>query len=97
MTITRELQSATVKTYGTAVDAYGQLVQNSDTRTIDVTLKVYTQQNTADPRYVDVDMIGLTKDTQVAPGEVLSLTQGDYRVKYVLPTGRWYQLMLKKL
>ena len=97
MTITRELQSATIKTYGTTVDRYGQLVQNDTTRTADIAFKIYAQQNVQDPRYVDVEAVGLTKDTSIVPGEVISFAQGDYRVKYVIPSGRWTQLMLVKL
>lgn len=97
MTITRELQSATIKTYGQTVDAYGQLTLSQTTRTADVAFKVYAQQNVQDPRYVDVEAVGLTKDKSIVPGEVVSLAQGDYRVKYVIPTGRWQELMLVKL
>jgi hypothetical protein len=96
MTITRELQSATIKTYGTAVDSYGQLTLSGQ-RTADIAYKVYAQQNVSDPRYVDVEAVGLTKDTSIVPGEVVSLAQGDFRVKYVIPSGRWYELMLVKL
>ena len=97
MTITRELQSATIKTYGTSVDRYGQLIQSETTRTADVAFKIYAQANVPDPRYVDVEAVGLTKDTSIVPGEVISFAQGDYRVKYVIPTGRWQELMLVKL
>ena len=98
MTITRELQSATLKAYGTNVDAYGQLEQGTPTtRTIDVAVKIFSQMNVQDPRYVDVELIGLTKDKDIVPGEVLSLAQGNYRIKYVVPTGRWTELMLVKL
>lgn len=97
MTITRELQSATIKTFGPAVDAYGQLTQSETTRTADIAFKIYSQQNVSDPRYVDVEMVGLTHDTSIVPGEVVSLAQGDYRVKYVIPSSRWRQLMLVKL
>ena len=97
MTITRELQSATIKTYGTSVDSYGQLIQSENTRTADIAFKVYGQQNVQDPRYVDVEAVGLTKDTSIVPGEVITFDQGDYRVKYVVPTSRWQQLMLVKI
>lgn len=98
MTITRELQSATIKTYGLTVDTYGQLEQGTPTtRQADIAFKVYAQQNVQDPRYVDVEAVGLTKDTSIVPGEVISFAQGDFRVKYVIPTGRWQELMLVKL
>ena len=97
MTITRELQSATIKAYGTSVDAYGQLIQSEETRTADIAFKIYGQQNVQDPRYVDVEAVGLTKDKSIVPGEVITFAQGDYRVKFVVPTSRWQQLMLVKL
>ena len=97
MTITRELQSATIKTYGSSVDDYGVPVLDGNTRTADIAFKVYTQQSVQDPRYVDIEMVGLTKDTSIVPGEVISLAQGDYRVRYVLETTRWRELLLAKL
>lgn len=96
MTIQRELQSATVRGYSMNVDAYGQLEAGLP-RSIELSVKLYSQQNVDDPRYVDVDLVGLTKDTSIVPGEVISLAQGEYRVKYVIPTGRWTELMLVKL
>ena len=98
MTITRELQSATIKAYGLTTDSYGQLEQGTPTeRTADIVFKIYAQNNVQDPRYIDVEAVGLTKDKSIVPGEVISFAQGDYRVKYVIPSGRWYQLMLVKL
>lgn len=102
MTIFRELQSATVTGYDTesagvySVDDYGQLVPSSTTRDIEITLKPYSQQNVTDPRYVDVEAVGLTRD-YIAPGEVISLAQGDFRVKYVIPTPRWQEALLVRL
>lgn len=95
MTIQRELQSATVRGYTMNVDAYGQLEAGLP-RSIELSVKLYSQQNVDDPRYVDVELVGLTKDTSIVPGEVISLAQGDYRVKYVIPAGRWTELMLVK-
>lgn len=96
--IQRELQSATVKAYGLTVDDYGQLEQGTPvTRTVEMTVKIYSQQNVQDPRYVDIEMIGLTKDTSIVPGEVVSLAQGDYRVRYVVPTPRWQEILMVKL
>lgn len=105
MTIKRELQSVTIKAYAhesaspydLVVDDYGQLTYASTTRSAKMAVKVYSQQNVQDPRYVDVEMVGLTQDKSIVPGEVISLAQGDYRVKYVIPTGRWQEILLAKL
>lgn len=105
MTIKRELQSVTIKAYAhesaspydLVVDDYGQLTYASTTRSAKMAVKVYSQQNVQDPRYVDVEMVGLTQDKSIVPGEVVSLAQGDYRVKYVIPTGRWQEILLSKL
>ena len=105
MTIKRELQSVTIKAYAhesaspydLVVDDYGQLTYASTTRSAKMAVKVYSQQNVQDPRYVDVEMVGLTQDKSIVPGEVISLAQSDYRVKYVIPTGRWQEILLSKL
>ena len=103
--INRELQSVTIKAfahessapYDLAVDEYGQLTYSQTTRSAQMMTKIYSQQNVQDPRYVDVEMVGLTKDTSIVPGEVVSLASGEYRVKYVVPTGRWQEILLTKL
>lgn len=133
MTITRELQRATIRTfahesatqnglvasdgilldadddqgfdylaysrasYDYVVDEYGQFMYSVPTRTADIAFKLYSQMNTQDPRYIDVEAIGLTKDTSIVPGEVITFAEGDFRVKYVIPSGRWQQLMLVRL
>lgn len=105
MTINRELQSVTIKglahdtsePYGPSVDDYGQLIYSTTTRSSQMAAKIYSQQNVSDPRYVDVEMVGLTKDTSIVPGEVVSLAQGDFLVKYVVPTGRWQEILLTRL
>lgn len=105
MTINRELQSVTVKgikhstesLHGPVVDRYGQIAYDSTSRSVEMAVKIYSQQNVQDPRYVDVEMVGLTKDTSIVPGEIVSLAQVDYRVKYVIPTGRWQEILLAKL
>ena len=105
MTIKRELQSVTIKAYAhesaspydLVVDDYGQLTYASTTRSAKMAVKVYSQQNVQDPRFVDIELIGLTKDTSIAPGEVISLAQGDFRVRYVVPSDFWQEILLAKL
>lgn len=47
--------------YPTEKDEYGQTRQSTPTKqTIEMVCKVYSQNNIADPRYIDVDVIGLT-------------------------------------
>ena len=84
-------------TYEYVVDAYGQPMYSQSTRTAEIAYKLYSQMNVPDPHYVDVEAIGLTKDTSIVPGEVVCLAQGDFRVKYVIPSGHWQQLMLVRL
>lgn len=98
MTIARELQSAIVKAYGTTVDEYGQLEQGTPVeRATEIAVRRYSQQNVSDPRYVDIEMIGLTKDTSIVPGEVISLALGDFRVRYVVPSDFWQEILLAKI
>ena len=102
--INRKLQSVTVKgpahestaPYNLTVDSYGQITYEQTARTIQMATWVYSQQNVQDPRYIDVEMVGLTHDA-IAPGEIVTLAQGDFRVKYVVPTERWQEVLLTKL
>lgn len=67
------------------------------TRTVDMCIKVYSQSNVADPRYIDIDLIGLSKDYEINTSNVIKVDNNKYNVKYTLFTPRYLVVFMKKV
>lgn len=94
--INREMKPVEVLTY-TGVDSVGQKrMGEPTTREVEMFLKVYTQSNVADPRYIDCDLIGLTKDFTINTSNVIKVENDKYSIKYILNTPRYLVIYLKK-
>lgn len=79
-----------------AVDAYGQIKKGSyTTSSIEMYVKVYSQANVQDPRYVDCEVIGLTKADVTTKNSIL-IDSIKYEVLYVVPTRRMNEVFLRK-
>ena len=59
--------------------------------------KIYSQTNVTDPRYVDVDLIGLTKDKDITDENVIVVGDEKFNVKYIIPSSRLYQILMKRI
>lgn len=102
--INREWQEVKVLTYSNEVDEYGQQRQGEPTEeNVDMVCKIFSQVNVTDPRYIDIDVIGLTKNHTISDKNEIVISEnpfdipeGTYIVKYVIPTSRLYQILLKK-
>jgi hypothetical protein len=64
---------------------------------------IYSQDNVQDPRFVDIDVLGLTEERNITvDNEVVisdnnfGIPTGTYVVKYVIPTSRLTQVFLKR-
>lgn len=98
MTFNRELKPVSVVSFATGTDAYGQKrKQGSTTRTVEMYVKVYAQSNVSDVRYCDVTNIGLTYDTSITDENQIVIDGATYNVLYVIPSGRMYQILMKKV
>ena len=106
--INNEMRTVTIKHFLETLNDYGEKVLSTDSTTKakdtkdsinDVTaemmVKQYSQTNVQDPRFVDVQYIGLTK-AAISINEVVSIDGTDYMVLYVIPSGRYTQVMLKE-
>lgn len=65
--------------------------------------KIYSQVNVTDPRYIDIDVIGLTtsrtisdKNEVVINENEFNIPAGKYEIKYVIPSNRLTQVLMKK-
>ena len=102
--INREWQDVFVLWYPNESDEYGQKRQNIPTRqTVEMVCKVYSQTNVTDPRYIDIDLVGLTEEHTITDKNEVEIIDnnfgiptGTYLVKYVIPSSRLYQILLKK-
>lgn len=98
MTVNRELKPVSVVSFATGTDAYGQKrKQGSTTRTVEMIVKIYAQSNVSDVRYCDVTNIGLTYDTSITDENQIIIDGATYNVLYVIPSGRMYQILMKKV
>lgn len=98
MTVNRELKPVSVVSFATGTDAYGQKrKQGSTTKTVEMVVKIYAQSNVSDVRYCDVTNIGLTKDASITDENQIVIDGATYNVLYVIPSGRMYQILMKKV
>ena len=98
MTFNRELKPVSVVSFATGTDAYGQKrKQGSTRRTVEMVVKIYAQSNVSDVRYCDVTNIGLTYDASITDENQIVIDGATYNVLYVIPSGRMYQILMKKV
>lgn len=96
--IQNEWQRVEVLSYQNTVDEYGQKRQGTPTgRLVEMVCKIYSQTNVTDPRYVDVDVIGLTYDKEITDENVIIINGDRYNVKYIIPSSRLYQILMKRI
>lgn len=95
--INNEMKSVEVLTYN-QVNSVGQKrMGEPTTKTVDMFIKIYSQSNVADPRYLDVDLIALSKDYEISTSNVIKVENDKYNVKFILKTPRYLVLYLKKV
>lgn len=88
--IYRELREITVNIYVNELDKYGQKRQKgSSTRTIEGVVKTMNQFNIENPKYVDIELIVLTKDCGLSNANTLTIDGKEYQIKYITNTSRY--------
>lgn len=60
-------------------------------------IKVYTQTNVSDVRYLDAEFIGLTEDEAITTQDQIMDGQNTYEVMYVVPSRHLTKVLLKKV
>ena len=91
------MKSVEVLTYS-EVNSVGQKrMGEPTTKTVDMFIKIYSQSNVADPRYLDVDLIALSKDYEISTSNVIKVENDKYNVKFILKTPRYLVLYLKRV
>ena len=96
--LNREYKTENVLSYTNATDSYGQRHKGAtQTTQIEMVAKLYTQSNVQDPRYIDVDMIGITKYSGITTENEIVIDGKKYQVLYVIPSGKLNQVLMKCL
>lgn len=96
--IQREWQTVKVNTYTGNADTYGQIRQDTPTQTdVEMVVKIYSQTNVSDPRYVDVELIGLTKDKWITDANTITINSQLYIIKRIIPSGKYNQILMQKV
>lgn len=95
--INNEMKSVEVLTYSEVNNVGQKRMGEPTTKTVDMFIKIYSQSNVADPRYLDVDLIALSKDYEISTSNVIKVENDKYNVKFILKTPRYLVLYLKKV
>lgn len=78
-----------VISYSEETDAYGQKRQGAQTiRRVEMYCRIFSQVNIDNPKYVDIDVIGLTDDKNITDANQIVIDDDVYNVKYVIPSSR---------
>lgn len=95
--INREMKSVYLVSFTSGTDKYGQKRNNGETKdVIEMAVKIYSQTNVSDIRYNDIELIGLTK-TAVKDSQQIEIDSVRYQISYVIPSGRYTQVLMKKV
>lgn len=92
--INREKKDVIYRVFSNDKDAYGQLKRQWVDNTVEMMIKIRGQVNVEDPRFIDCDAIGITKEVLAAGNKIID---GDvvYLIQYVIPSFRYQQVFLK--
>lgn len=89
----QKMNKVIYRVFDSTKDAYGQLKRNSTDTEIEMMIRIRSQVNVEDPRFIDCDKIGITTETLV-PGNYI-VDNDNYLIQYVIPSGRFNQVFLK--
>lgn len=92
--IIREMKNVIYRAFDNTKDAYGQLKQSFTDSTIKMMIKIRGQVNVEDPRFIDCDCIGITKEVLIPGNKIIDGNQV-YLIQYAIPSSRYQQVMLK--
>lgn len=94
--INNEMQSVKVITFSAGVDDYGQTRQTvSSFRYVNMAVKLYSQNNASDPRFLNVEYVGLTADHTITTANQIEIGSKKYNIERTIPSGRYLQVLLK--
>ena len=95
--INRETKTVTYRAFNEIKDAYGQPKREVVDSDVEMMIKIMGQHNVEDPRFVDCDAIGITKQPYLSfsLGDYIIDGSTTYLIKYLIPSNRFQQVLLK--
>lgn len=94
----RHKSTVQVLSFTPGTDAYGMVRKNGfESRDVVMDFYLYVPTNNDTPEYVDCDAIGLTNDSTITTSNQIIHDNIKYDVKYVIPTPRKNQILMKKV
>lgn len=93
--INREQKQVIYRAFSNTKDKYGQLKRESTDQEVDMVIKIMGQSNVEDPRFIDCDSLGITRERGLKPGNYIVDGEVSYLIKYVIPSFRYQQVFLK--
>ena len=94
--LNREMVAVTLQSFSSELDNYGQKQISPAKDFIDMVIKPYSNANVEDPRFEDVEIIGLTK-AEVSINNRIMLSSGEtYEVLHVQPGERYNQVFMRR-
>ena len=94
--INREYQPVKIVTFKDGTDEYGQKRKKIESeRTTEMVVKINSQINVNDPRYIDCDYIGITKDKDIKDTDTCSFDNKNCNIRYIIPSGKYNQILMK--
>lgn len=95
--INREWQTVNLLTYSTTVDEYGQFRTNTPTsKDIEMVVKIFAQTEVDNPKYVNIEKIGITKEKNISTENEIKIDNQLYVVRFIIPSGKYYQILMEK-
>lgn len=91
------MKPVAVRSFVPGVNEWGQERKNGYTdRTVDMVVKIYSQNYVSDIRYNDVELIGLTYDQDITDSNQIIINNLKYNILHVIPSGRILQVLMKR-
>lgn len=94
--LNNEMQKVKILTYSNDLDDYGQKRQGAPTESYcNMVVHTVSQANVDNPKYVDIDLVGIT-ETALTDDQKVVIGTKTYDIKYVIPPlRRYYQVLLR--
>ena len=95
--IQREWQTVSIVEYKAGRDDYGFTRKEIlSERPVQMVVKIYSQVDVNNPKYVDIELVGITKNKSISTENEIRIENDLYVVKYIIPSSRYNQVLMVK-
>lgn len=95
-----KMQKANLISFSIGTDRYGQTRTNYDQdskREIEIDIRLKNVNENQNINFVDFQYVGLTKDKNISCKDQIITDTDKYNVVYVIPSHRYYTILLNKI